>query len=196
MPAESKFDGDCDVDEAQAKSDAQSALLKRAMAYCWSEAFLGQFRKYFKDNAGVFEEHAREHMNLSKTEDVVVPTVEHELSHHQCFTEYLEMFDSSLDGFLEEEGSDGPEFFQQLEECMEKPDITPEESLFIKCLLASADYDSFYSVMVKEAKNLILMKNAGKIYEGPNVGGAGESKGGELEDDEDFEEIEAKDSRK
>jgi hypothetical protein len=50
--------------------------------------------------------------------------------------------------------------------------------------------------MVKEAKNLILMKNAGKIYEGPNVGGAGESKGGELEDDEDFEEIEAKDSRK
>ena len=68
----------------------------------------------------MFEEHAREHMNLSKTEDVVVPTVEHELSHHQCFTEYLEMFDSSLDGFLEEEGSDGPEFFQQLEECMEK----------------------------------------------------------------------------
>jgi len=31
MPAESKYDDDNYVDEAQAKADAQSALLKRAM---------------------------------------------------------------------------------------------------------------------------------------------------------------------
>jgi len=97
---------------------------------------------------------------------------------------------------VESEGSTGAEFFEQLSDCKSKPDITPEENLFINCLLASADYDSFYSVMVKEAKKLIMMKNAGKIYDGPNVGGGvGESKDRELEDKE-FEEFEAKDSRK
>ena len=40
-------------------SGSQKDLLKRAMAYCWSENFLGRFRNYFTDNAHVFEEHAK-----------------------------------------------------------------------------------------------------------------------------------------
>ena len=64
---------------------------------------------------------------------------------------------------MESEGSTGAEFFEQLSDCKSKPDITPEENLFIDCLLASADYDSFYSVMIKEAKKNIIMRNAGKM---------------------------------
>ena len=124
----------------------------------------------------MFEDHARDHMNLTKTEDVAAPTVEHDLEHHKCFAEYLTMFENTLEAFVEQEGSTSAEFFQQLNDCKENPRITPEETLFINCLLASADYESFYSVMIKEAKKLIVMKNAGKIYDGPTElsGGGGE----------------------
>ena len=72
------------------------------------------------------------------------------------------MFEETLEDFVKEEGSDNAEFHQQLLECQQNPSITPEETLFIQCLLASADYDSFYSVMIKEAKKLIIMKSAGR----------------------------------
>ena len=58
---------------------------------------MGRFRKFFTDHAAVFEGHAKEHMNLAKTEDVIAPTVEHELSHMNCFNEYLQMFEVRLD---------------------------------------------------------------------------------------------------
>ena len=117
-------------------------------------------------------------MAIAKTEVVQAPVVEHELSHMNCFKEYLEMFEETLQEFVKSEGSDNAEFYQQLLECQSNPNITPEESLFIQCLLASADYDSFYSVMVKEAKKLILMKNAGKIR-----------------DDEEFEEVDVAEAK-
>ena len=132
--------------------------------------------------------------SLSKTEDVSEGTIEHELKHHNCFNEYLAMFESSLEKFVEREGYTGAEFYAQLSACKEKPDITPEESLFINCLLASADYDSFYSVMVKEAKKLILMKNAGRIYDGPDIGQGGESK--DTSGDDEFDVVESKDDHK
>ena len=57
--SETKFD------DGESKLESNNdALLKRAMEYCWSEAFLGRFRKFFSDNAGVFEDHARENMNV------------------------------------------------------------------------------------------------------------------------------------
>ncbi|GMH56305.1 hypothetical protein TrST_g4141 [Triparma strigata] len=195
--SESKYE---DLDTEEAKTDYQQALLKRAMSYCWSEAFLGRFRRFFSENAGVFEDHAREHMNFTKTEDCSTPTVEHDLNHHKCFAEYLEMFESTLEAFVEEEGSTSADFFQQLSDCKENPRITPEENLFIQCLLASADYESFYSVMIKEAKKLIVMKNAGKIYDGPTeiASPTAEGKEGDLDDFEDLgiDDGESKDARK
>ncbi|GMI23797.1 hypothetical protein TeGR_g13267 [Tetraparma gracilis] len=143
MSESKNSDEDYGVDEA--KMEANAAVLKRAMQYCWSENFLGRFRRFFTDKAYVFEDHAKENMAVSKTEVVSAPVVEHTLPHMECFQEY-----------------DNAEFYQQLLECQQNPNITPEETLFIQCLLASADYDSFYSVMVKEAKKLIIMKNAGR----------------------------------
>jgi hypothetical protein len=136
----------------------------------------------------VFEDHARENMAIAKTEVTTAPVVEHELSHMNCFKEYLDIFEDTLEAFVKSEGSDNVMFFTQIEECKSNPSITPEESLFIQCLLASTDYDSFYSVMVKEAKKLILMKNAGKIRdrdeeEFETVDRA-EAKGGDDEDED------------
>lgn len=55
--------------------------------------------------------------------------------------------------------------------------------------------------MIKEAKKLIVMKNAGKIYDGPTeiaTPTAGEGKEGDLDDFEDLDinDGESKDARK
>ena len=136
-------------------------------------------------------------MAFTKTEHCSTPVVEHSLSHMNCFKEYLTMFEETLQEFVKSEGSDNAEFYQQLMECQKSPNITPEETLFIQCLLASADYDSFYSVMVKEAKKLIILQEAGKVRDdnddnndnnGDEEGnGRAESKGGDEEDEEDEE---------
>jgi len=94
------------------------------------------------------------------------------------------MFEETLQKFVEDEGSTNAEFYQQLLECQTSANITPEEQLFIQCLLASADYDSFYSVMVKEAKKLILMKQAGRVRD---ESAEAESKGGDEGDEEEEE---------
>ena len=48
----------------QAKEAENDRVLKRAMAYCWSENFLGRFRVFFTEHAYVFEEHARKNMRV------------------------------------------------------------------------------------------------------------------------------------
>ena len=95
------------------------------------------------------------------------------------------MFESTLQNFVESEGSSNSEFYEQLLECQQSPSITPEEQLFIQCLLASADYDSFYSVMIKEAKKVIIMKQAGRIADDVENEDQAEAKGGDDDDDDE-----------
>ena len=74
----------------------------------------------------------------------------------------------------------------------------PKEKDFIHCLLASCDYDSFYSVMVREARNLEVSRSTsaaisqinkislaaeGKEAEGGD--GDGAKAGGKASDDRD-----------
>ncbi|GMI51360.1 hypothetical protein ScalyP_jg968 [Parmales sp. scaly parma] len=172
------------------KTQETHDILARAMSYCWSEDFLGAFRKYFTEYAYVFEEHAEKHMAVSKTEHVMTPTVEHDLEHHACFQKYLKLFEDTLQDFVDSENSTNKDFYIAIADCKEKDNITPEENLFIDCLLASADYDSFYSVMIKEAKKNIIMRNAGKQMENMDIasgdgggGAAAESKDDGAEDE-------------
>ena len=62
--SESKDNSEDRERRREAKDAADSAVLKRAMSYCWSESFLGRFRVFFADHAYVFEEHARANMRL------------------------------------------------------------------------------------------------------------------------------------
>jgi len=143
------------------------------------------------EHAHVFEEHAEANMALSKTENLSTPTIEHDLEHHACFQKYLKLFEDTLQEFVDSENSTNKEFYTAIADCKEKDDITPEENLFIDCLLASADYDSFYSVMIKEAKKNIIMRNAGRLQ-----AEAEEKFGGDDNAYEDGEEGKAGDEEK
>lgn len=48
------------------------------------------------------------------------------------------------------EGATQEEFYAAIRDNQSSPD--PSVQLFIRCLLASADYDSFFNVMVKESR--------------------------------------------
>lgn len=52
---------------------------------------------------------------------------------------------------------------------------------FIHCLVASADYDSFFSVMVREGQKLEMMEAQAKIASDMQIPTTAEAKGGAAE---------------
>jgi The ARF-like 2 binding protein BART len=61
--------------------------------------------------------------------------------------EYLALFEGTLEEFIEREGATQEEFYAAIRDNQDSRD--PGIKLFVTCLLASADYDSFFKVMVK-----------------------------------------------
>jgi The ARF-like 2 binding protein BART len=61
--------------------------------------------------------------------------------------EYLALFEGTLEEFIEREGATLEEFYAAIRDNQDSRD--PGIKLFVTCLLASADYDSFFKVMVK-----------------------------------------------
>ena len=51
------------------------------------------------------------------------------------------------------------EFYSEIASLQEDEDIQPSMQTFINCLLASADYESFYKVMAKQGNQRVLKKS-------------------------------------
>ena len=119
-------------------------ILQKAIEYCWSSDFLDVFRAYFTKHAHVF-------MKAAKHDEE-----EHDLEFTELFNEYLELFEATLERFIEKNNSTVEEFAAMVKEVKEKkyPEYVEEE--FVEALLASEEYDSFYRVMIREAKRQIL----------------------------------------
>lgn len=122
-------------------------ILAQALKYCWGNGFLDTFRKYFRDHAHLFVGMTHG-MNQN----------EHTLEQHACFTDYLQLYEDQLADYVENH-PEGPrasvrDFYQELQEAKDTGHEDPGTAEFIHCLIASADYDSFYSVMVREARKL------------------------------------------
>jgi The ARF-like 2 binding protein BART len=64
--------------------------------------------------------------------------------------EYLALFEGTLEEFIEREGATQEEFYAAIRDNQDSRD--PGIKLFVTCLLASADYDSFFKVMVKVSR--------------------------------------------
>eukprot|EP00617_Octactis_speculum_P003819 CAMPEP_0185774552 /NCGR_PEP_ID=MMETSP1174-20130828/78777_1 /TAXON_ID=35687 /ORGANISM="Dictyocha speculum, Strain CCMP1381" /LENGTH=141 /DNA_ID=CAMNT_0028461777 /DNA_START=223 /DNA_END=648 /DNA_ORIENTATION=+ len=82
----------------------------------------------------------------------------HSHQQHEDFEEYLKLYESQLADYIENH-PDGPgatvtEFYRELKAAQECDFADEGTQMFIDCLVASADYDSFYSVMVREADML------------------------------------------
>ncbi|CAM9976418.1 unnamed protein product [Pylaiella littoralis] len=160
-----KRDADDEEGESKALDGAGEGLggdlLARAIKHCWSDNFLDVFRAYFRKHAEVFEV-----MAAGKSE-------EHSLEYQELFNEYLLIFEGKLEEFIEKEGSTINEFYNVIREHQSNPD--PQVQLFINCLLASADYDSFFNVMKKEAEKSLRKKRQLRQESKPIAGEGKES---------------------
>jgi hypothetical protein len=174
--------------------DRKWYILAAALRHCWGNGFLDVFRKYFKDHAALFRGMT---YGLGKNE--------HTLEQHECFTQYLQLYEDRLADyigrsvyfklctkhvficccFMPEKDPNGPrasiqDFYVELNAAKNEGQMDAGTQEFIHCLVASADYDSFYSVMVREGQKLQMLEAQGKI--GTSVPITAEAKGGAAEE--------------
>jgi hypothetical protein len=116
-----------------------SSLIRQVADYCWSNNFLDVFHKFFKDHADAF---------------VGAPEMtggEHNMEYYALFQLYLEVYESTLTDYLMTLDKNVEDFYAEVRECQDES-MDPYLKTFVDCLLASADYESFYKVMVREGK--------------------------------------------
>ncbi|CAM9292062.1 unnamed protein product [Ectocarpus sp. 8 AP-2014] len=154
-----KRDSHGDEGESKGQGGGEDDLLAKAIKHCWSDNFLDVFRAYFRKHAEVFEV-----MADGKSE-------EHALEYQELFNEYLLIFEGKLEEFIEREGSTINDFYNVIRDHQTNPD--PQVQLFINCLLASADYDSFFNVMKKEAEKSLRKKRQLGQESKPTAGSEG-----------------------
>ena len=80
-------------------------------------------------------------------------SAEHTLEHWDLFQTYLKLYEDTLNEWLEREGVENAQFYKDVQHVQDTT-TDPKVQEFVYCLLASCDYDSFYSVMVREAMKL------------------------------------------
>lgn len=163
------LDADDDAKATKAESGDIPPIVQRAIQYCWSNGFLDVFRKYFRDNAKPF-------IGYPPKRDM--ESAEHTLEHWDLFQTYLKLYETTLADWLREQNVDQTEFYRDVQHVQDTT-TDPKVQEFVYCLLASCDYDSFYSVMVREAMKLSANK---PVIRAPVMA---ESKGGEDDDDDD-----------
>lgn len=123
-----------------------AGIVRKVAQYCWSNKFLDVFQKYFTDHAYVFED-----------APATLAQGEHNLEYHDLFTKYLKVYEDTLEDYLGQLEIPLEEFHKEVAEIQEDSE-DPYLKQFVKCLLASADYDSFYRVMAREGKNYKIKK--------------------------------------
>jgi|LauGreSBDMM110SN_4_FD.fasta_scaffold87221_1 hypothetical protein len=124
-----------------------SELIKTVANYCWSHNFLDVFHKFFADHAHAFE---------------TAPEMcsgEHDMEYYSLFQLYLKVYEDTLTSYLESLDCSIHDFYKEVREYDENADIEPYLKTFIHCLLASADYESFYKVMVREGRKSAYNKS-------------------------------------
>ena len=132
------------------------SLIHKVAAYCWSNKFLDVFRKYFEDNGPMF---------------IDAPEMtggEHNMEYFELFQDYLKVYESTLTEYLKTIDCSVEELYREVSascslalslRCspssflslfqvreVQTESADPYLKMFIECLLASADYDSFYKV--------------------------------------------------
>ena len=124
-----------DDEELEEEEEEEKTLMVQVMDYCRTRDFLKIFEDYIINHIKYFKD---------ATDD------EHRLEWTKIFEDYLKLFEDVLAQFIDKKGGNYASFYRQ---CREKQDMgTPEEKHFLKLLLASADYQDFSRIMVREAR--------------------------------------------
>jgi len=110
--------------------------------------------KFFYENdafAEQFETFVNEHAHIIDCKEIETTGVQ-KVEYTELYNKYQELFESSLAGFIEKEGSTVLEFFEALKASTEaEPD--GEDAIFGQIVTATADYDIFMQMMQEAARN-------------------------------------------
>jgi hypothetical protein len=144
-----------------------SSLIHEVASFCWSNNFLDVFTKFFKDYADDF---------------IDAPEMcagEHDLKYQELFLKYLQVYEDTLMSYLKTIDVSYEDFFLEVRQVQEDEQMKdPYLSQFVRCLLASTDYESFYRVMYKEGRKKAFLRKAEAATATMSLGAA-EAKGGE-----------------
>ena len=140
-------DGKFSSDGGGKSSESEFELIDLVSEYCWSDGFLSIFRSYFQKHAMAFSAYAE-----GKTDR------EHELEYYELYQEYLSLYEETLESFLSSQNVSIEAFYKQVAELEEELERVrkPQYELFLHCLTASMSYESFFRVMIKEAKKQLF----------------------------------------
>ena len=87
------------------------------------------------------------------------PRDEHPLEFHNVYREYLQRFERKIEVFIEESGFRPVDFYNECQELLESENVFGSRRFFIEALLATSEYDSFFSLMRSEMEKF---RNVGK----------------------------------
>ena len=80
---------------------------------------------------------------------------EQNMEFYSLYQKYLKLYENTLSDYIESLDVSVEEFYRQLAEVKNDPEIKDKKLLyFVDYLIACTDYESFYKVMVRAAKKL------------------------------------------
>ncbi|TYZ57821.1 hypothetical protein PybrP1_005541 [[Pythium] brassicae (nom. inval.)] len=126
----------------------KSDVIERAAIYCSSTKF-----------ERIFDDFAREHAEtFLDALDAKGGDVEHKHEYKEIHDKYLRLFEEELSDFVESEGSTIDEFFRECRAVVNAK-VTGyfdehKYVWFVEHLLASMEYELFFSLMINEARRL------------------------------------------
>ena len=106
------------------------------------------------------------------------------MEYYALFQKYLKVYEDSLTEYVQSLNCTIEEFYKEVREYQSET-ADPYILLFIDCLLASADYESFYKVMVKESRKKLKAAAAIKVND---IDVHADEKKGSKEDEPDVKE--------
>lgn len=96
---------------------------------------------------------------------------EQNMEYYALYQRYLKLYEDTLQGYIESLDVSIPEFYRELAEVKNDPEIKDKKLLyFVDYLVACTDYESFYKVMIRAAKKLRAAESK------DSQGGAADSK--------------------
>ena len=107
------------------------------------------------DFEGQFDSFARSHASVFLPAVDMLPGDEHPLSLYTCYEEYLRHFEGKLHSYIESECASSVEDFYDAAHAV-LDDLSPfhPKRFFIEALLATTEYQIFFSLMVGEIRKL------------------------------------------
>ena len=126
--------------------EAQPSVVEACIKWATESNIDAKFDEFARENAEIFAESAE-----SKDDDPV-----HKLEYTQCHERFLEMFETQIEGFLEEQGISNETFFTECQQVMNDQFCAlfedHQHKWFVDMLLGMMEYNHFYGLMINEAR--------------------------------------------